>query len=242
MRKHRFYLVLALCLVLLNGHALAASDLRIGITGSLNPTTYEPLFYNEKTEVKEWSAIVNAELKPASDLLVLGTLKYSRGMDLNANSLHAQGTVLLDVFSDTNLDIYVGLGYQYSTNTLKDVISYDADPIKEVKLTGQGFTGNIRTIFTLLDQLRLVATIDGSPWYTWNYSENTITQSNITPGSAYNYRLKLEYDINQLWSVQLGYAGSTTKIGKFNFITGEKPIPETKTSQEGITIGLAYYF
>lgn len=249
MKKTITVLIIGLCLLLTNAPQEAAAQIDIGVRFTPSLITYDSLWENENnTEINQWSGILEAEAHVTNDLLVHLSYGYTIGTKINGedfsqgqstNSTNGTAAIMYNLLSETNLNIYAGLGFHHSQTNFKYFLDENnKDHLNLLKFSGSNFIGATQIHFILSDSTVIKANISGTPWFNWNYRILDITSH--PAGTNWNYVISLEHDINPDWSLSVGYAGGSGKIEEHSrtAIT----FPEVNWSHSGFTASIGVSF
>lgn len=229
--------IIGFCLIITALPVLADNKLMITAAAKLNNLSVSDSFFDESepTNIKEWALNITGDLYPADDLLIniSHTLAFAYNLDdgQNADSNDTEAAILYKFFTDDSMSVYGGVGVHLIENNFKDLLI-----IK--RLSGQGFIAATQVNFYLMDNLIIRADITANPFYKWDYQQGD--NKGATKGAYYNYQLSLKYDINQNWSVHLGYAG--TRISTKKFELNDNIIPDNNLVRGGFVLGASHPF
>jgi len=148
-----------------------------------------------------------------------------------------QATAGYLVLNEQNITLYAGLGYKLLSFNIREENLRDN---AEFKFSGHNFIGHVDVSIKVMDNLHAKASINGTPWFTWEYTEGNQAVKNLDGGSAFNYNLGLEYQFDQGYSLNVGYRGGSLSIPEFEF--DSEDIPATKGSFSGLSGGVSIHF
>lgn len=249
MKKTFLILILGLCLSTFVTPQVSNAQVQVGARFSPNSITYDSLMGDgESTVISQWSASFEAKAYPTNDLLVNLSYGFTKGTKINdtefgrnqsVNGNNAKAAIIYNIFSATNLEVYVGLGFRHHQSSFNYLLEDDNnEKINLLKLSGNNFVGATQVNFILSNKALISANISGSPWFNWNY--RLFDTTTHPPGSNWDYVIALEYDVNPDWSLSIGYAGGSGVIKEHTrtLLT----LPEIQWSHSGFTASISMSF
>lgn len=191
----------------------------------------------EIDQVAEWSTLVTTTYS-YEDLLFGAMYHGAHGLkESRLGRSTMQLSANYQAVNEEALRVYGGLGYQLLGVRIKHP---DVENNDNLKFSGRGFVGQAVVEIDIAENFRAQATITGTPWFKWDYSQGGITDSNIDKGSSFNYQVDMAYDFNPEYGIQLGLMGGSYGIPKFEF--QHNPMEQTNGSFTGISAGVVWRF
>jgi hypothetical protein len=223
--------VLVLCCILIAALTQSASaELLAGVQLGYGQARYSQILGEKGTSSTEWSSSLWARY-PYEDVLISALYQGSLGLQGFSSSRHlAHAGVSYLFLEEDMLKVYGGIGY----NLVSAKLPVTGD--EHNTFTGHGFTGQVVMDIEITDELWTSATVIANPWAKWSHTLPGPTKHVDASGSAFAYKLELNYDFSEEFSAHLSLLGNTFSVPKYED-TGQ-----TKGSSVSINLGVTREF
>lgn len=245
-------LTIAFLLLLLTAFP-AAAQFNAHVQLGLGATTYDNFFGVGQVKSSDWLTVVSGTFVPADDLLVAVTHSGGRARTLtHAGTDHdlgggdtasrgfTQGALLVDVFRDSEVTVYGGLGYQLTRAEVSHSAIQNGGAKLQQSLNGYGFMGQVLVDIDIMEDVLVQASVTGTPWYTYKYTRGNSSEDGLR-GSAYTYQVGISYEVTEGIGIRAGYMGGNVRIPPFEF-RNDEDIPVTRGRYSAITGGVSLTF
>lgn len=200
-------------------------------------TNHSSILGEKINQIPEWSTLVGGSYA-YEDLLFTGMYHGAHGLKegrLGRSTAQLSADYL--AVNEEALRVYGGLGYQLLGIRIQHP---DIEDNENLKFSGSGFVGQAVVKIDIAEHFKAQATITGTPWFKWSYTQDGYTTTNIDKGRSFNYQVDLVYDFNPEYGIQLGLMGGSYGIPKFEF--KENLVEQTSASFTGINAGVVWRF
>lgn len=196
----------------------------------------------------QWLGGIEGEFSVTEDLRVEGQWVggFARTMTtggetyetgFTASPWRGHGALGYLIFDEDGVQLYGGLSYEIARMALAN---NDAG-IPSQSFFGRGFGLHGHASILLTPELGATASIHGTPWFTWEYTQGSSARKDIK-GSSFAYQLEIAYSVYENIALTLGYNGHRSSVDSFTFVDGGPDIGKSSGVFSGVTFGASISF